>query len=297
MKCLKCGYENAGKVCPNCGEIYHYIKTKKLNENKLKENSILIFIGIIFVLLLSVGFVNLNNYSDKLYIEINGNKIPTITSLVGKKEVVNFIAKDNAQTISYNYDKFENVEIQDYIALLNKENFIMYEKETGLGLVKEKNGKVTEVNLNIENGNLKIYYGLKNKSIKDYVLIGEFEIGNDEVGYLKIPGEFVKKNHPNKIIYTSINESVTMESKSNISLIDFTEENIQLYQKNNGTVRENTIKIHGYLGYQLNVEFIEGYYLRNYIFKKDNKIISLTFETNNKYSDINSTIYSYVVVK
>lgn len=298
MECLKCGSKLKGETCLNCGEKYHYIKTKTLKEtSNFKINIIIIVLVISFIGLVSMGFKYLENYSLKEYVEINNLKIPTITSIIGYKNVIKFDTNSKKEIVQYSYQNFNDDEIKKYISELNKQDFLMYEKKDGIGLVKDSDGLITQVNLLIENGILKIEYISSNDIISNYKLIGERQIGNESVGYLRIPAKFSKTGKSDVLEYVNNNETITISNIENIELIPYTQELLDLYEKNNAITNTFTLKIEGCKGYQISATFKEGIFLRSYIFVKDNEIINITIETNNPASDINSVIYSYLVVK
>ncbi|MEG0909140.1 MAG: hypothetical protein RSH78_02125 [Bacilli bacterium] len=314
MKCNKCGNNVYGNICNNCGEhlkIINFGNTDEVIKEKneyinLVIKAIIITSLLVFITLICLGFYNLSVCSKKEYIKFNEEKIPTIYKIIGLKEVKSYKTTKNKGRINYNVNDFTEKELQNYLNSLYKINYVEFEtNDSTIGLVKKTNqlGMIVEILISSNKGELILEYNYKEDSLKNYKTVGNIKVGNDNLGYLSIPGNYESlKNKNEEIVYqNSLNkkEIIIITHESEKSLNEYTHTLLNKFLENGAENKKTNITIYNNKGYQID-SFFHNYNIlrKTWIYIDDlNNIYNIRIESDNYESKIFGIIYSYTKSK
>ena len=299
MICPKCGNEMNGNVCENCGN------NKQINFNKFikkddNKSVIIIFASvIIFFFILGYSFRYLKDLETKDIIKIGNEKIPSVYKVIGKKNIVNVISSSTNYFIYYNTFDFTDDDLYNYVQSLLDINFVESEVDDGMQFVKEiGNNKVLIVEIKSQDSSLCFSYYEKLGSLSDYNLTGNINVGNKDVGYISIPGNFfLSFDDHGVLIYTNsdyrseniklsyINGSVDVDNYKTALTAEL--------KKKGANYNLSKTKIYGNDGYVVE-QIYSTKYVTTYFFKDVlDKLYTIEITSPNKRSDLFNSIYTY----
>ena len=299
MICPKCGNEMNGNVCENCGnnKQFNFNKFIKKEDNK---SVIIIFASIIiFFFILGYSFRYLKDLETKYVIKIGNEKIPSVYKVIGKKNIVNVISSSANYFIYYNTFDFTDDDLYNYVQSLLDINFVESEEDEGMQFVKEiGNNIVLIVEIKSQDSSLCFSYYEKLGSLSDFNLTGNINVGNKDVGYISIPGNFfLSFDDHGVLIYTNsdyrseniklsyINGSVDVDIFKTALAAEFT--NI------GANYNLSKTKIYGNDGYVVE-QLYSTKYVTTYFFKDVlDKLYTIEITSPNKRSDLFNSIYTY----
>lgn len=299
MICPKCGNEMNGNVCENCGnnKQFNFNKFIKKEDNK---SVIIIFASIIiFFFILGYSFRYLKDLETKDVIKIGNEKIPSVYKVIGKKNIVNVISSSTNYFIYYNTFDFTDDDLYNYVQSLLDINFVESEVNEGMQFVKEiGNNKVLIVEIKSQDSSLCFSYYEKLGSLSDYNLTGNINVGNKDVGYISIPGNFfLSFDDHGVLIYTNsdyrreniklsyINGSVDVDNYKTALTAELT--------KKGANYNLSKTKIYGNDGYVVEQTYSTKY-VTTYFFKDVlDKLYTIEITSPNKRSDLFNSIYTY----
>ena len=284
MICPKCGNEMNGNVCENCGnnKQFNFNKFIKKEDNK---SVIIIFASIIiFFFILGYSFRYLKDLETKDIIKIGNEKIPSVYKVIGKKNIVNVISSSTNYFIYYNTFDFTDDDLYNYVQSLLDINFVESEVDDGMQFVKEiGNNKVLIVEIKSQDSSLCFSYYEKLGSLSDFNLTGNINVGNNNVGYISIPGNFfLSFDDHGVLVYTNS---------------DYRSENIKLSYLKICFPSASTIifptSSFGNDGYVVE-QIYSTKYVTTYFFKDVlDKLYTIEITSPNKRSDLFNSIYTY----
>ena len=299
MICPKCGNEMNGNVCENCGnnKQFNFNKFIKKEDNK----SVIIFFAsiIIFFFILGYSFRYLKDLETKDVIKIGNEKIPSVYKVIGKKNIVNVISSSANYFIYYNTFDFTDDDLYNYVQSLLDINFVESEVDEGMQFVKEiGNNKVLIVEIKSQDSSLCFSYYEKLGSLSDFNLTGNINVGNKDVGYISIPGNFfLSFDDHGVLIYTNsdyrseniklsyINGSVDVDNYKTALTAELT--------KKGANYNLSKTKIYGNDGYVVEQTYSTKY-VTTYFFKDVlDKLYTIEITSPNKRSDLFNSIYTY----
>ena len=299
MICPKCGNEMNGNVCENCGnnKQFNFNKFIKKEDNK---SVIIIFASIIiFFFILGYSFRYLKDLETKDIIKIGNEKIPSVYKVIGKKNIVNVISSSTNYFIYYNTFDFTDDDLYNYVQSLLDINFVESEVDEGMQFVKEiGNNKVLIVEIKSQDSSLCFSYYEKLGSLSDFNLTGNINVGNKDVGYISIPGNFfLSFDDHGVLIYTNsdyrreniklsyINGSVDVDNYKTALTAELT--------KKGANYNLSKTKIYGNDGYVVE-QIYSTKYVTTYFFKDVlDKLYTIEITSPNKRSDLFNSIYTY----
>ncbi len=299
MICPKCGNEMNGNVCENCGnnKQFNFNKFIKKDDNK---SVIIIFASIIiFFFILGYSFRYLKDLETKDVIKIGNEKIPSVYKVIGKKNIVNVISSSTNYFIYYNTFDFTDDDLYNYVQSLLDINFVESEVDEGMQFVKEiGNNKVLIVEIKSQDSSLCFSYYEKLGSLSDYNLTGNINVGNKDVGYISIPGNFfLTFDDHGVLVYTNsdyrreniklsyINGSVDVDNYKTALTAELT--------KKGANYNLSKTKIYGNDGYVVEQTYSTKY-VTTYFFKDVlDKLYTIEITSPNKRSDLFNSIYTY----
>ena len=299
MICPKCGNEMNGNVCENCGnnKQFNFNKFIKKEDNK---SVIIIFASIIiFFFILGYSFRYLKDLETKDIIKIGNEKIPSVYKVIGKKNIVNVISSSTNYFIYYNTFDFTDDDLYNYVQSLLDINFVESEVDEGMQFVKEiGNNKVLIVEIKSQDSSLCFSYYEKLGSLSDYNLTGNINVGNKDVGYISIPGNFfLTFDDHGVLVYTNsdyrreniklsyINGSVDVDNYKTALTAELT--------KKGANYNLSKTKIYGNDGYVVE-QIYSTKYVTTYFFKDVlDKLYTIEITSPNKRSDLFNSIYTY----
>lgn len=299
MICPKCGNEMNGNVCENCGnnKQFNFNKFIKKEDNK---SVIIIFASIIiFFFILGYSFRYLKDLETKDVIKIGNEKIPSVYKVIGKKNIVNVISSSTNYFIYYNTFDFTDDDLYNYVQSLLDINFVESEVDEGMQFVKEiGNNKVLIVEIKSQDSSLCFSYYEKLGSLSDFNLTGNINVGNKDVGYISIPGNFfLSFDDHGVLIYTNsdyrreniklsyINGSVDVDNYKTALTAELT--------KKGANYNLSKTKIYGNDGYVVEQTYSTKY-VTTYFFKDVlDKLYTIEITSPNKRSDLFNSIYTY----
>lgn len=299
MICPKCGNEMNGNVCENCGnnKQFNFNKFIKKEDNK---SVIIIFASIIiFFFILGYSFRYLKDLETKDVIKIGNEKIPSVYKVIGKKNIVNVISSSTNYFIYYNTFDFTDDDLYNYVQSLLDINFVESEVDEGMQFVKEiGNNKVLIVEIKSQDSSLCFSYYEKLGSLSDYNLTGNINVGNKDVGYISIPGNFfLTFDDHGVLVYTNsdyrreniklsyINGSVDVDNYKTALTAELT--------KKGANYNLSKTKIYGNDGYVVEQTYSTKY-VTTYFFKDVlDKLYTIEITSPNKRSDLFNSIYTY----
>ena len=299
MICPKCGNEMNGNVCENCGnnKQFNFNKFIKKEDNK---SVIIIFASvIIFFFILGYSFRYLKDLETKDIIKIGNEKIPSVYKVIGKKNIVNVISSSTNYFIYYNTFDFTDDDLYNYVQSLLDINFVESEVDDGMQFVKEiGNNKVLIVEIKSQDSSLCFSYYEKLGSLSDFNLTGNINVGNKDVGYISIPGNFfLSFDDHGVLIYTNsdyrreniklsyINGSVDVDNYKTALTAELT--------KKGANYNLSKTKIYGNDGYVVE-QIYSTKYVTTYFFKDVlDKLYTIEITSPNKRSDLFNSIYTY----
>lgn len=299
MICPKCGNEMNGNVCENCGnnKQFNFNKFIKKEDNK---SVIIIFASIIiFFFILGYSFRYLKDLETKDVIKIGNEKIPSVYKVIGKKNIVNVISSSTNYFIYYNTFDFTDDDLYNYVQSLLDINFVESEVDEGMQFVKEiGNNKVLIVEIKSQDSSLCFSYYEKLGSLSDYNLTGNINVGNKDVGYISIPGNFfLSFDDHGVLVYTNsdyrreniklsyINGSVDVDNYKTALTAELT--------KKGANYNLSKTKIYGNDGYVVEQTYSTKY-VTTYFFKDVlDKLYTIEITSPNKRSDLFNSIYTY----
>ena len=299
MICPKCGNEMNGNVCENCGnnKQFNFNKFIKKEDNK---SVIIIFASIIiFFFILGYSFRYLKDLETKDVIKIGNEKIPSVYKVIGKKNIVNVISSSTNYFIYYNTFDFTDDDLYNYVQSLLDINFVESEVDDGMQFVKEiGNNKVLIVEIKSQDSSLCFSYYEKLGSLSDYNLTGNINVGNKDVGYISIPGNFfLTFDDHGVLVYTNsdyrreniklsyINGSVNVDNYKTALTAELS--------KKGANYNLSKTKIYGNDGYVVEQTYSTKY-VTTYFFKDVlDKLYTIEITSPNKRSDLFNSIYTY----
>ena len=299
MICPKCGNEMNGNVCENCGnnKQFNFNKFIKKEDNK---SVIIIFASvIIFFFILGYSFRYLKDLETKDVIKIGNEKIPSVYKVIGKKNIVNVISSSTNYFIYYNTFDFTDDDLYNYVQSLLDINFVESEVDEGMQFVKEiGNNKVLIVEIKSQDSSLCFSYYEKLGSLSDYNLTGNINVGNNDVGYISIPGNFfLSFDDHGVLVYTNsdyrreniklsyINGSVDVDNYKTALTAEL--------MKKGANYNLSKTKIYGNDGYVIEQTYSTKY-VTTYFFKDVlDKLYTIEITSPNKRSDLFNSIYTY----
>lgn len=299
MICPKCGNEMNGNVCENCGnnKQFNFNKFIKKEDNK---SVIIIFASIIiFFFILGYSFRYLKDLETKDIIKIGNEKIPSVYKVIGKKNIVNVISSSTNYFIYYNTFDFTDDDLYNYVQSLLDINFVESEVNEGMQFVKEiGNNKVLIVEIKSQDSSLCFSYYEKLGSLSDFNLTGNINVGNNDVGYISIPGNFfLTFDDHGVLVYTNsdyrreniklsyINGSVDVDNYKTALTAELT--------KKGANYNLSKTKIYGNDGYVVEQTYSTKY-VTTYFFKDVlDKLYTIEITSPNKRSDLFNSIYTY----
>lgn len=299
MICPKCGNEMNGNVCENCGnnKQFNFNKFIKKEDNK---SVIIIFASvIIFFFILGYSFRYLKDLETKDIIKIGNEKIPSVYKVIGKKNIVNVISSSTNYFIYYNTFDFTDDDLYNYVQSLLDINFVESEVDEGMQFIKEiGNNKVLIVEIKSQDSSLCFSYYEKLGSLSDFNLTGNINVGNKDVGYISIPGNFfLSFDDHGVLIYTNsdyrreniklsyINGSVDVDNYKTALTAELT--------KKGANYNLSKTKIYGNDGYVVE-QIYSTKYVTTYFFKDVlDKLYTIEITSPNKRSDLFNSIYTY----
>ena len=140
------------------------------------DNNIKVLIAmlcVVLVLFLANAFINKNNkidYTNKEYIEIKGENIPSIYKLIGNKKILEATnGTDNTGNyIEITYQDLSIIEIADYFTYFRENNYVLISSdENNAVIATESNdsGKIITITANFLNDKTKIKYSKGNGTL------------------------------------------------------------------------------------------------------------------------------------
>lgn len=299
MMCPKCGNEMNGNICENCGN------NKQINLNRFikkddNKSSIIIFASIIiFFFILGFCFRYIKDLETNDVIKIGNEEIPSVYKVLGKKDIVNVISNSTTHFIYYNTIDFTDDDLYNYIQSLLDLNFVESEVNEGMEFVKEiGNNKVLVVSIKAQDTNLCFGYYEKLGSLSDFNLTGNINVGNKDVGYISIPGNFfLSLDDHGVLIYTNsdyrseniklsyINGSVDVDNYKTALTAEL--------KKKGANYNLSKTKIYGNDGYVIE-QIYSTKYVSTYFFKDVlDRLYTIEITSPNKRSDLFNSIYTY----
>ena len=293
MICPKCGNEMNGNVCENCGnnKQFNFNKFIKKEDNK---SVIIIFASIIiFFFILGYSFRYLKDLETKDIIKIGNEKIPSVYKVIGKKNIVNVISSSTNYFIYYNTFDFTDDDLYNYVQSLLDINFVESEVDDGMQFVKEiGNNKVLIVEIKSQDSSLCFSYYEKLGSLSDFNLTGNINVGNNDVGYISIPGNFfLSFDDHGVLVYTN---SDYRSENIKLSYVDNYKTALTAELKKKGAnYNLSKTKIYGNDGYVVE-QIYSTKYVTTYFFKDVlDKLYTIEITSPNKRSDLFNSIYTY----
>ena len=299
MICPKCGNEMNGNVCENCGnnKQFNFNKFIKKEDNK---SVIIIFASvIIFFFILGYSFRYLKDLETKDIIKIGNEKIPSVYKVIGKKNIVNVISSSTNYFIYYNTFDFTDDDLYNYVQSLLDINFVESEVDDGMQFVKEiGNNKVLIVEIKSQDSSLCFSYYEKLGSLSDYNLTGNINVGNKDVGYISIPGNFfLTFDDHGVLIYTNSdyrNENIKLSYiNGSVNVDNYKTALTAELSKKGANYNLSKTKIYGNDGYVVEQTYSTKY-VTTYFFKDVlDKLYTIEITSPNKRSDLFNSIYTY----
>lgn len=306
MFCENCGRKSTPgeKFCADCGTVLRNNvanqNVKKVTKKKPKTGLIvglilgffgLMVAGIVGIVFIALSF--LNKYEVKNYIKLGSDKIPTIYSAVGRKDIlsVNSQYSNNEQTVKIEYytEDFSDDDFDGYYAFLIKDGFSSVENSSNLYMyVKDskETGKVLFIYINKDynNDTLIVDYAKAKGDISDYEVETNpddknIRVGKEGYGFIDMPSNAIiyddKDDTTNDIIQYSDEDSSflltlsTLES-TEYSVTDYIAYYADDYEKQGATVKLGNVTLDGYNAYTIAATFSNGWISKEWLFADEN---------------------------
>ncbi len=306
MFCENCGRKSnpAEKFCADCGTPLRTsngnvnigpvpVQNKVVNKKKPKTGLILgivfgciaLFVALI-VGIIAVAFSFVNNYETKEYIEIGNDKIPTIYSAVGQKDIMSInksLKEDNnTTTLVYYADDFTAEDLDAYSEVLLDEDFSEAKDETNIFMyVRESSdtGNLVFVyaNFDYSNDTLVFTYIKKSGDIDDYVLSNSngdtIRVGAKGYGFIDVPDTFERytgSSTTDEVLQYSNEEKTLLITLSSLENSEFTIDNYvsyfaEDYKDEGATVKLGNEVVDEYNAYTILAAFEDGWITKEWL--------------------------------
>lgn len=315
MFCENCGRKSKPdeKFCADCGTLLRNnmgsvnvgpipVQNQVVNKKKPKTGLIL---GIVFgcialfvalvVGIIAIAFSFVSNYETKDYIELGNDKIPTIYSAVGQKDIMSInksLKEDNyTTTLVYYADDFMAEDLDAYAEVLVAEDFFEAKDETNIFMyVRESSdkGKVVFVYANYDyaNDTLVLTFMKKSGDIDDYVLSNSngdtIRVGAKGYGFIDVPDTFVRytgSSTTDEVLQYSNEEKSLLITLSSLENSEFTIDNYvsyfaEDYKDEGATVKLGNEIVDEFNAYTILAAFEDGWITKEWL---------LTDKNNNLY--------------
>lgn len=311
MFCENCGRKSnpEEKFCADCGTPFRTnmgsfnvgpvpVQNKVVNKNKPKTGLIL---GIIFgcialfvalvVGIIAVAFSFVSNYETKEYIELGNDKIPTIYSAVGQRDIMSInksIKEDNnTTTLVYYADDFTAEDLDAYAEVLLAEDFSEAKDDTNIFMyVKQSSneGKLVFVYANYDyaNDTLILTFMKKSGDIDDYVFsnsnIDTIRVGAKGYGFIDVPDtiqRYTASSTTDDVLQFSNEEKsllITLSclKNSEYTVADYVAYYADDYQDEGATVKLGNETVDEYNAYTILAAFEDGWITKEWLFMDKN---------------------------
>ncbi len=246
---------------------------QKLIQNKKMDRFLtVLIIGTLFTFIGLFFVANniLKGYNKREFYEFGSDKIPSIYTVLGRKDIVTFQESSQLYIAKYSVASFSNDDLENYVSALYEQDFkSIHMVDDAISLIRPANqeNQVIIVNIYLNASNLVFEYLIKNGNINDFELDETKKIGAQNIGFIEVPFSYMRELETNDIIeYLDPIEQEYMIIEKPTS--DFNIQEYILEYKSNGYKSEE-FKIKGNNAYALN----KGYHYIIIVDTKENGII------------------------
>lgn len=327
MYCENCGRKsNPGeKFCADCGtplrnnvSVDSKAFSKPKEKKKISKGLIIgivlgvfaIFISII-IGIIALAFSFVNKYETKEYITLGSDKIPSVYSSLGKKNIVSVNAKYNSsgQTLelSYSDSNFTDDELTTYLTSLTQDGFYLIDDSKYIFMyLKESNdsGKLIFVygSRDYNAGTITIDYVKEKGNIDDYSLKSQdgngIRVGKKIFGYIDMPSTaqvYTSANSTSDVIqYSDTNRSFLLSlsyvEKPDYTVSDYVAYEKDMYEKDDATVKIDSETVDGYTASTILAASSDGWISKEWLLLDKNNVLHYIYMGT--YND--TSIFDYI---